>query len=450
MQRILLLLIFSVLNLGLAAQNSIDGYFTQGADEYEWVILYQLKGANQLYIENTDVIEGKFSFMLPAESEKGMYRISYGTNRSNFVDFLFDHEDVKFSFDPSKAGKTIAFEASNNNKLYTNYLRKSEASKVLIDSLQVTYLSESDEAKKALISDLYTESLDYYVQQQHMYESKSQGLIANSFIKAERKFYRNEIIPTAQEYLNSEKEHFFDYVDFNDPILFNATLLSAKAVDYVFYLNRSSDSQVQTALYKNAVNYVMDKVGNNGLVKSELLTVLMYSFAQIENAELMNYCIDEHYENLPDNYKNPEIVEQLRASVALAIGSKAPNFTWEVNGEMNSLHEIDKAETYVLVFWSTGCSHCLVEVPMLYDYLKDNPDVHVIAVALEEDTVGFNKHTTKFQQFTNVLGLRKWENPIGQKYQITATPTYFVLDKDKKIIAKPEYFRDVKTFFEAK
>ena len=59
MQRILLL-IFSVFTISLSAQNSIDGYLTDGADEFEWVILYQLKGANQLYIENTDVIEGKF------------------------------------------------------------------------------------------------------------------------------------------------------------------------------------------------------------------------------------------------------------------------------------------------------------------------------------------------------------------------------------------------------
>lgn len=448
MQRILLL-IFSVFTISLSAQNSIDGYLTDGADEFEWVILYQLKGANQLYIENTDVIEGKFSLMLPEDSEKGMYRISYGTESTNFVDFLFDHEDVKFSFNPKKAGKTITYEASNNNKIYTDYLRKSEASKVLIDSLQVTYLREGDDAKKEIISELYVESLDYYKQQQRVYESKSQGLIANSFIKGQKKFYQDAIIPTAQEYLNSEKEHFLDFVDFNDPVLFNATFFSAKAVDYVFYLNQSRDPQVQNALYKNAVNYVMDKIGNNGRVKSEVLTVLMYSFAQIENAELVNYCIDEHFENLPDNYKNPEVVEQLRASVALSIGNKAPDFTWEVNGVTSSLHKINKAETYVLVFWSTGCSHCLVEVPMLHDYLKENPEVHVIAVALEEDTIGFNRETTKLEKFTNVLGLRKWENPIGQKYQITSTPTYFVLGKDKKIIAKPEYFRDVKTFFES-
>ena len=106
MKRILLL-IFSICTLGLSAQNSIDGFMTDAADEFEWVILYQLKGANQIYIENTDVIDGKFSLLLPKESEKGMYRVSYGTTSTNFVDFLFDHEDVKFNFNPKKVGKRL-------------------------------------------------------------------------------------------------------------------------------------------------------------------------------------------------------------------------------------------------------------------------------------------------------------------------------------------------------
>lgn len=445
----LILFIFSIWVVGASAQNSVDGLMTNAADEYEWIILYQLKGANQIYIENTDIIDGAFSMIIPAESEKGMYRLAYGTDGTKFVDFLFDHEDVKFEFDPKQAGKTINYQASNNNKLYTSYLRKSEYSKTLIDSLQITYLRESDAEKQLLVGELYEESLAYYKQQQKMYESKAQGLLAYHFIKAQQKYYSDAAIASPQEYLNSEKEHFLDFVDFSNPALFNATFFSAKVVDYVFYLNQSGDPQVQTALYKNAVNYVMGKIGNNGLVKSEILTVLMYSFAQIEQVELIDFCVENHYESLPDNYKNPEIVEQIKASVALALGNKAPDFSWEVSGVNNSLHNFNKAETYVLLFWSTGCSHCLVEIPMLYDYLESNPDVHVIAVALEEDTVGFNKHTASLTRWTNILGLRKWENPIGQKYQIKATPTYFVLDKDKNIIAKPEYFKDVKSFFEA-
>ena len=99
------------------------------------------------------------------------------------------------------------------------------------------------------------------------------------------------------------------------------------------------------------------------------------------------------------------------------------------------------------MFWSTGCSHCLKEIPKLYEFTKDNEKIHVIAVALENDELGFNHHTQNFEKWTNVLGLEKWENKIARKYEIVSTPTYFVLDADKKIISKPEYFVDVKAFY---
>jgi protein-disulfide isomerase len=42
------------------------------------------------------------------------------------------------------------------------------------------------------------------------------------------------------------------------------------------------------------------------------------------------------------------------------------------------------------------------------------------------------------------LGFGKWDNEIGNSYNVTSTPTYFVLDKDKKIMAKPYDFEALK------
>ena len=47
-----------------------------------------------------------------------------------------------------------------------------------------------------------------------------------------------------------------------------------------------------------------------------------------------------------------------------------------------------------------------------------------------------------------MLGLNKWENKTARIYQINATPTYIILDKNKKIVAKPNDINDVKTFVE--
>jgi len=43
----------------------------------------------------------------------------------------------------------------------------------------------------------------------------------------------------------------------------------------------------------------------------------------------------------------------------------------------------------------------------------------------------------EYPDFIHVLGLGKWDNPTSNAYGIESTPSFFLLDKDKKIIAKP-------------
>lgn len=45
--------------------------------------------------------------------------------------------------------------------------------------------------------------------------------------------------------------------------------------------------------------------------------------------------------------------------------------------------------------------------------------------------------TYDYPDFIHVFGEGKWDNQIGNQYNVTATPSYFILDKDKKIISKP-------------
>jgi len=108
---------------------------------------------------------------------------------------------------------------------------------------------------------------------------------------------------------------------------------------------------------------------------------------------------------------------------------------------------LNNAETYILVFWSTECSHCLNEIPQLYEYTKDKTNIHVIDIALENNAADFEKYIQKFEKWSNILGLGKWENNIARDYEIISTPTYFILDKNKNIIGKPEFIEDVKAFF---
>ena len=70
--------------------------------------------------------------------------------------------------------------------------------------------------------------------------------------------------------------------------------------------------------------------------------------------------------------------------------------------------------------------------------------IKVIAVGLEDDPILWEKEIAKYPEFIHVLGLGKWSNAIGKSYNVTATPSYYILDKEKKIIAKPYDFEAFK------
>ncbi len=441
-----LLFVIVLISCAVQGQTYVKGNLNP-AQNYSWVVLYQLKGAKQLYIKNVTITNGEFSINFPENTPKGMYRLMYRQQNGGFIDFIYNNENVTLKFNPENPFETVEFISSDENQLYHKYLIEFASKQQQLDSLQLAFFHLEDKKDRDEIDNLYEISYSGFKAFQTRFEEDSRGKLANNFIKSSNKYYNSTIIETPQEYLNSVKQHFFDFINFEDEELMNSTFLSEKVTDYVFYLNGSEDVEVQIALYKNAVDEVMRKTQNVNL-KNEILITLLNNFAQIENTVLIDFVIDNFYNKLPEEVKNNKMVQEIQERVKLAVGKYAPEITWEEKGITKKLSGLNTTENYILVFWSTGCSHCLVEIPKLYEFTKDKPTMSVLAFALENDDIEFNKFTLNFPKWTNILGLEKWQNTIARDYQITSTPTYFILDKDKKIIAKPNLFEDVKAFFE--
>ena len=428
-------------------QHVITGTMSPIDETVTWVALYQLKGSKQIYIENVSIENGAFSIEVPANAPKGMYRLRYKMEASGNVNFIYNQENVDVKFDPNMPAETIQFSTSEDNKLYYSFLNQTAVLKQQLDAIQYGYFKLETIEEKVDSRVLYKSTLLNYTKTQQEFEEKSKDKLAFHFIKAGKKYYNETLFESAQEYLNSEKAHYFDYIDFTDVYLQNSTEITEYILNYVFYFNVSEDPEVQFGLHKNAINNVMTRLEDKTSLKAEVITTLLFSFSQRENIPVMDFLMENYYDKLPASLKNQADIETILNNVKLAVGKNAPDFSWDEKGASKSLYTLNDTATYVLVFWSTSCSHCIVEVPELYEYLKDKENIHVIDVALENDKLGFDVYKEKFQNWTSVLGLGKWENPIAKSYEIVSTPTYFILDTNKKIVAKPEYVKDVKAYF---
>lgn len=428
----------------ISTQITVKGTF-EPVENYTWVILYRIAGAQQRYVANTGLKDGKFTIKMPENSIQGMYRLTYDLNNNGYVDFIFNNKDVALTFDPKNPANSLKFTASDENIIFKSYLKAITKNQNKLDSLQFTYF-KSESKNKAAIS--YLAAYKNLEQTQATYAEKSSATISESFIYALQKYNAPEIIETAQEYMNSSKEHFFDYIDFKNPLLINSTIITKKVVNYVFYLNSSDDDQMQQALYKKSVIDVFDKIQEQPKLQAELLTTLMYGFVQMQNIPLVDHLMENYYRKLPPTAQDSQVIDDIAIQTKTAIGRVAPDFSYDDGKILDQFYNVKTEDHIVLVFWSTSCSHCLKDIPKLHAYSKLHKNIKVVAVALEKDELGFNHYKKELSNFTNILALDKWKNPIARLYHINTTPNYLVLDKHKNIVAKPYDIEKLKAYFE--
>ncbi|WP_139957286.1 TlpA disulfide reductase family protein [Flavicella sediminum] len=420
------------------AQFSIEGTLQPKNDELTWAMLYQMKDGRQHYLKNTKIKDGSFKFEIPEDSKKGMYRVVYRLKGEGFVDFLFNKENVKFSFDPAYAEGTSVFETSRENKTYQNYLQNIYGVQQYIDSLQVAYFRGPNEASE----ELYVEGLVILKQTQAQHESLSEGMLAHDFIKASQRYNSETISKSPQTYLKNIKENFFQHIDFENTALQESSFLVDRVMDYVFHINYSKDPKVQSRLYREAVENIL-LIPKKQELKRDLIQILIEEFVKFEETAEVRFLFENYYDLLPKELQKQDYKAETLARIAVSIGNKAPEITWEEDKKEFKLSELNSSKNYVVVFWSTGCSHCKKQLPEMYTYMKDFKDIAVIAVGLEEKSKTWKSLVKDFKGWHHVLGLNKWENETARSYGVTGTPSYFVLDKDKKIIAKPDNFRDL-------
>ncbi len=412
------------------------------------IVLYSAEGAKQKYINYTDAQDGDFKLPIPKNMPSGMYRLVFNQKTMDFIDFLYFGKPISFSFDATKADQLPVFENSKANTTYFSKVKEFNAYQHELDSLQVVYFQTEDPKILNILKE------DYAV----TYNKLESGL--SSFVNEDveprvkdlvlASVYVKPQLPIADpnDYLPYIKSHYFDRVDFNNEYLIHSSVLIDKVMDYVFYLTVSQDEKTQNDLYLKAVDNVLKRVNDDQLKKS-FIQALLQSFAKDENIVLSDYLFDNYYNKLPIGLQNENYRAGLQQELKTAVGRDAPPIEWEEKGEKKSLSELEGYENYIVVFWSTSCPHCMREMPKFYEYIKDNEKVKVIMVSLEtEESQGtWKSETYYYPEFSHVLALQKWENPMVRSYNVHATPSYFVLDADKRIIDKPYELLDLEVFF---
>lgn len=421
----------------LQAQHTISGNFSP-ADDYSYLIAYHLKPSGQAYIADTSIQDGSFQLNMPENAPKGTYRMVYAVPQDEFYfDILYSgNEDINFNFNIEQG---VIFTTSKENILFSTYFNEIHD----IEQEIIRLYSLQKENKSQL-----SKTFKKYHSVQEMYESKSENNMAGHFIKANKSYVPDAYIPVLG-FIKKRQELYFKHLDLSNPVLQSSGFLTNKISNYVLTalpLKKLSKTETEAILQSN-IDVVANHLDSTSDVFSfNIFQDLWKSISKQQYYETATYLLNNYIKNLPVAVNHQETIKQMETELRLRLGAKAPEITWKKEDKLKKLSELDSSKYYVLVFWSSTCGHCLKEVPALHKEIGQNPNIKVIAIGLESDDEIWKMESAKLSNFEHVIALGKWESKYAKLYDIHQTPTYYILDSDKKIVAKPESDLEVVEF----
>jgi len=239
------------------------------------------------------------------------------------------------------------------------------------------------------------------------------------------------------------REHFFDNFDLSEPALIclPRPMYRDKINEYLDKLYAPNPDTVT-----KAVNRIISKAKKNQETYKYATWMCLLKYQQ---PEIMG--LDEVYVNVYDTYfasgemdfwandklkKNlKDHADRLRKSL---VGKKAPNLIMQdANFKARSMYDIKNKYTVLFIF-DPDCGHCKEETPKLVDlYNKKKFDFEVYAVSADTSMAKMRDYIKNMNmKWITVNGPRTYVGPYQDLYDAITTPSLYVIDDKKKIIAK--------------
>jgi peroxiredoxin len=408
---------------------------------------------NQKYLKDTAFVEGDRARFTGKEPLKpGIYFVY---NPKTYFEFVVSEQEFKLVTDTVDFLGNLEIEGSRENKVFKEFhtsMRKSQEDLAELneqfksagsseDSLkikkQIQGVGENlEELKQRIIQrnpDLYFTKVLLAMEKPAIPDEIGLGLEEQEMKKAQFEYYR---------------DHYFDLIDFSSEDLLRTPVVHPKIMEYLDRLvNPHPDSIIA------AVDDLLDRtVGNEPFFRYLLVTLTSkYERSNVMGHDAIFVHLAEKYylkgqASWIDNETKQKFNERVQELKPTLIGEHAP-FLNLMDTSLNSVTFDDLRSDYtVLYFYDPDCGHCKTKTPALhreYEELK-SLGAEVWAVNIQTDV-------EKWKNFIKTNNL-KWINlsdpfvriNFRKEYNINSTPKIFILDRDKKIIARKIGVKQVK------
>jgi thiol-disulfide isomerase/thioredoxin len=430
------LFLFLFVSTALFAQKQITGQLKPKGD-YKTILMYKTEGAFQYYKASAKVDEnGLFGFKLPENFQKGSYKLVYEAQKDLAVNIIYNNKDISLAFNPEDVINSIFFYESENNTLLYDYVKTISTEYDELNTIQKKYYIDNSKE----LARKYNSKLAKIKVYQNYFDKQAKGKIAQHFIRAFPKPISETPLNSLVEKLDFLKKNYLNNINFQDSTLRNSALLIDRLNEYIFDLNEAMAKKKNQAIDLNMVDVALSKIADSKFKNEVVYSLTSSAFDPYSSTydNLLDHLFRNYYTKLAEEAKNKKFTLMVQAKLNAIVGKKAPN----INFEDSSLYAI-QSDSILIIFWSTTCSHCLKEIPKVYEEFANSKNLKVVMVGLEDEYSDWINVSLTFPKWIQKRANGKWKNPIAIAYNIKGTPAYFLLDKNKKIIAKPNKLEDL-------
>lgn len=414
----------------LFSQHKITAHF-EPKEIAPFALLYRLTPTQPMHVSGASKWDENESFQIPltANSKAGMYKLVYANPTNKKIIYLiFDGKsDVSFSFSTKKG----ALFSDNQNKWLHQFLTN-----------RSIYLKRMKEELSKNKPNLDTIKLLIHQQQKMQMQSKEDA--GNSFVS----HYINALsIPFSSSiidlssFITYRKVHFWDNFIVSDSLLQASNYPIQLAKRYYSIAAKGSHNQT---LIDAAIDTIMKNMQKGTTYFQKQFLINFWQYLQpLGEDEALTYIAKRYFLPLAKQQHQTKLTSDLQRYIRLSIGEKLPNMGLQSKWTPHvpkTLYDLTGAHYYIIVFWSSKCPHCKEEVPEINKKLDSFPPAlfKVISIGLERDATTWLQEQKKLTHFMNIITLGEERIATSEKYDIQRIPTYFVLDRNKMIIAKPK------------
>lgn len=444
-----LIILCSILCLNASAQGHHIEVKIKGFEEDTAFLAYHL--ASKQYMQDTVAVKnGKVVFKGDEKLDPGIYLIVMPP-QNDFFEVVVPSEDQEFNLQTTLEdyANNMKVTGSDENAFFYDNLQYINTVSKQIQPLQ-------EQAKAA--TEGSQEQKDLQAKLKGLYETLNNS--RKAFASEHPELLYSKVINTMQEVTipdapvgtdnkeawryNYYKKHYFDNVDFAESGLIRTPVLRPKFMRYMEKVVSPHYDSLKLEATR-LIEYARKDKKMFQYIAIELLNhygksqIMCHDAVFVHIVDMVYRTGDAWWSTEEQVKKMVERADRLRHTMCGAL--TPPIVMKDTEDKVKSLYET-QAEFTVLYFWDYDCGHCRKVTPALGEwYAKaDQNKIALYTVSINGDVDVWRNEKLKTYGLDTIPAIHVQDHArktgFSYYYDLQSTPRIFLLDKDKRIIAK--------------